>query len=134
MRRVFITIVLACLSLGVKAQGLDSNLNKHLIETLDRMPLFVAGDSNVYKYVLKQIDYPAVAKDNGIEGRVYVQFIIDESGSVLTPRIVGNRRLGGGLEEEAIRVVANMPKWKPAIYKKTPTRVVYLLPVTFRLE
>lgn len=134
MRRVFITIVLACLSFGVKAQGLDSNLNRHLLETLDRMPLFVAGYSNVYKYVLKQIDYPAVARDAEIEGRVFVQFIIDESGSILTPRIVGSRRLGGGLEEEAIRVVANMPRWKPAIYKKKPTRVVYLLPVTFRLE
>lgn len=128
------TIILVCLSFGVKAQGLDSNLNKYLIETLDHMPLFVAGDSNVYKYVLKQINYPVVAKDNGIEGRVYVQFIIDESGTVLTPRLVGNRRLGGGLEEEAIRVVANMPRWKPAIYKKKPTRVVYTLPVLFRLE
>lgn len=131
---VFITIVLACLSLGVKAQGLDSNLNRHLLETLDNVPMFVAGDSNVYKYIAKQISYPAVARDAEIEGRVFVQFIIDESGSILTPRIVGSRRLGGGLDEEAIRVVANMPRWKPAIYKKKPTRVVYLLPVTFRLE
>lgn len=128
------TIILVCLSFWVKAQDLDSNVNKHLIETLDRMPLFVVGDSNMYKYVLKQINYPVVAKDNGIEGRVYVQFIIDEEGSVLSPRVYGNKRLGAGLEEEAIRVVANMPKWKPAIYKKKPTRVVYVLPVTFRLE
>lgn len=128
------TIILVCLSFWVKAQGLDSNLNSHLLETLDRMPQFVHGDSNVYKYIAKQISYPAVARDAEIKGKIFVQFIIDESGSILTPRIVGNRRLGGGLDEEAIRVVANMPKWKPAIYKKKPARVVYLLPVTFRLE
>lgn len=128
------TIILVCFSFLVKAQNLDSDLNKHLIKTLDRMPMYVAGDSNVYKFVAMHLNYPAVARDARIEGRVYVQFIIDEEGNVLSPRVYGNKRLGGGLEEEAIRVVANMPKWKPAIYKKKPTRVVYLLPVTFRLE
>lgn len=104
---------------------------KRLIDELTTKPQFV-GD--MYHYLAKNIRYPVAAKENGITGKVWVRFLIDENGKVTDASLIRKRRLGGGLEEEALRLVNNMPAWRPATYKGKAVRVIYTLPVTFRLE
>ena len=85
-------------------------------------------------YLGRNLRYPEAARENEIEGRVNIQFVIDEKGTVQKAKLIGRKRLGGGCEAEALRVVQSMPAWKPAMYGKRPVKYVYTLPVTFRLE
>ena len=89
---------------------------------------------DVYAYMGKNTKYPPAAKENGISGRVNVRFVVNEDGSVSGVEVAGNRRLGGGLEEEAVRVVKSMPPWKAGKQNGRPVKVYYTLPVMFRLE
>ncbi len=113
------------------AQQDTTHTIKRLIDELTTHPKF-KGD--VYEYIAKHIRYPYPAKENGVEGTIWVRFIIDENGNVSDAALVSKRRLGAGLEEEAIRVVKTMPAWQPGTYKDKPVRVVYTLPVHFKLE
>lgn len=101
-----------------------------LIEQLTRKPVF-NGDLNAYIY--KNHRYPAHAQEYSVRGCVNVQFIIDEKGKVQDAKVISSR-LGAGLDEEALRLVNAMPDWKPGMYGKKPVRVVYVLPVIFKLE
>ena len=75
---------------------------------------------------------PAVAKDNGIEGKVYIKFVVNEDGSVSQAQVV--RGIGGGCDEEALRVVKDMPKWKAGKQRGKNVKVWYTLPVYFKLQ
>src|SRR5690606_23940263 len=85
-------------------------------------------------YLAKNIKYPPAAKENGISGRVMIRFVVNEDGSISGVGVVGNRRLGGGLEEEAVRVVKSMPPWKAGKQNGRAVKVYFTLPVHFKLE
>ncbi|WP_118951291.1 energy transducer TonB [Taibaiella helva] len=87
---------------------------------------------DVQKYLAQNIRYPAAAKEDGIQGRVVLQFVVDRDGSVTN--IVIQRDIGGGCGKEAERVVRSMPKWKPGKQNGQPVRVYYTLPVSFKLQ
>ncbi|HEY9176872.1 MAG TPA: energy transducer TonB, partial [Flavipsychrobacter sp.] len=89
---------------------------------------------SVNAYLAKNIKYPPAAKENGISGRVAIKFVVNEDGSISGVQVAGGRRLGGGLEEEAMRVVKTMPAWKPGKQNGRPVKVYYTLPVNFKLE
>lgn len=131
-----ISLLIICIAFALNAFSQTKGNSDGNDVKIDRMPVFVLGDSNVNEYIGRNLRYPKAALENGIQGRVYVQFIIDEKGKVLSPRYAGNRKLGGGLEEEAVRVVSSMPDsaWLPAIYKGKKIRLVYTLPVLFQLR
>ena len=80
--------------------------------------------------MLQNLKYPAQAKDAGIEGTVYIQFVITETGDVINSRVV--KGIGGGCDEEALRVVNSMPLWKPGKQNGVPVKVLYSLPVHFK--
>ena len=84
------------------------------------------------KFVYKNIKYPAIAREKGIEGTVVIRFIISEEGKVINPIIV--RKIGEGCEEEALRVVKRMPNWIPAKQDGKRVKAYFNLPVKFRLE
>lgn len=84
------------------------------------------------KYVQQRLDYPVFARDNGIEGTVVLRFIIEKDGSVSNPEIV--KEIGGGCGKEALRVVKEMPTWKPGKQGGRPVRVIMNLPVKFKLQ
>lgn len=131
---MYISLLLMLLSTSVAmyAQTDTVHNEKRLIDELTSPPLF---NGNVYKFLSRNIRYPHLAKDNGITGTVYVRFLIDENGNVTDPALaLMSRKLGGGLDEEALRVVKTMPAWQPATYNGKAVRVVYTLPVKFRLE
>lgn len=94
-------------------------------------PEFPGGMDALMKFLEDNIQYPPLALENGIEGRVYVTFVVEEDGSVTNPRLL--RDIGGGCGQEAVRVVKMMPKWKPGEQMGKPVRIQYNLPVRFVL-
>ena len=97
----------------------------------DEEPEFPGGIDSLLKFMVDNIQYPQEAKEKGIEGKVYVTFVIDADGAVRNPRIL--RDIGGGCGKEVLRVVMLMPKWIPAKYRYNAVPVQYNLPVSFTL-
>ncbi len=99
---------------------------------VESMPVFPGGEGKLYEYLLNTMKYPQMAKESQISGTVYVTFVIEKDGSVTDARIL--RGIGGGCDEEALRVVKAMPKWKAGKQRGKPVRVQYNLPVKFILQ
>lgn len=99
---------------------------------VEEMPSFPGGEAELFKYLGKAIKYPELAKDAGISGVVYMTFVVDENGKVRDPKVL--RGIGGGCDEEAIRVVKSMPAWDPGKQRGKPVRVQYNLPIRFTLR
>lgn len=96
-------------------------------------PAYAGGQSGLDDYIVNNIQYPQDAIDNNVEGTVTVQFAVDEKGNITNVSTLGNK-LGYGLEEEAIKVVSNMPKWTPGQVKGKNVKTWRILPVTYQLE
>ncbi|MEQ9593756.1 MAG: energy transducer TonB [Cyclobacteriaceae bacterium] len=89
------------------------------------------GMTAFYKYVGDKIKYPAQARRMGIEGRVFVQFVIDKDGSIT--EVVAVKGIGAGCDEEAVRILQGSPKWKPGKQRGKPVKQRMVLPITFKL-
>ena len=101
-------------------------------QIVEQMPQYTGGEQAMMKYVAENIKYPQAAKDKNISGRVFVGFVIEKDGSVSNVKVV--RGIGGGCDEEAARVIKEMPKWKPGMQKGKPVRVNYMMPIFFKLD
>ena len=99
---------------------------------VEQMPEFPGGDKGFYQYITDNIKYPVEAREKGIQGRVFVNFIVEPNGSVSDIRVL--RGIGGGCDEEAVRVMESMPKFKPGMQNGEAVRVSYTVPVNFKLE
>jgi protein TonB len=99
---------------------------------VEDMPEFPGGEADMYKWLGKNIKYPQVAKENGIEGKVFVRFIVNEKGKVQDAQVL--RGIGGGCDEEALRVVKDMPAWKPGKQRGKPVRVQFTIPIHYQLN
>jgi TonB family protein len=98
---------------------------------VENMPKYPGGDDARIKFLGENIKYPQKDKENGIQGTVYVTFIIETDGSVSNVGVL--RGIGGGCDEEAIRVVRIMPKWNPGTQSGKAVRVQYNMPIKFTL-
>lgn len=96
------------------------------------MPEFIGGDGKLFEYLLKNTKYPDLAKITGIQGKVFVQFIVDKNGKVKDAKILHG--INPLLDNEALRVVAAMPDWKPGKRHGKPVPVIYNLPISFKLK
>lgn len=101
-------------------------------DTSEQMPEFEGGHSALFEFLGKNIVYPVKARKNGIEGTVYIQFTVDENGSVITPEI--RKGVSPELDEEALRVVKTMPRWTPGIKQGKAVKTEYTLPIKFKLQ
>ena len=101
-------------------------------QVVEVMPEFPGGMSQMATFLSENIKYPEEAKDKNISGRVFIEFVIEKDGSVSNVNVM--RSVGGGCDDEAVRVVKAMPKWKPGLMKGKPVRVHYVLPINFKLE
>jgi len=99
---------------------------------VERMPEFPGGDLGLMKYIQKNIKYPPIAKEYNITGKVYVQFIVDQSGSVTNVKIA--RGVDKNLDAEAVRVVKSLPKYTPGTQRGKPVRVMFTTPINFTLN
>ena len=107
-------------------------VEQEIFKIVEEMPSFPGGEAKLMEYVSKNIKYPQIARETGIQGRVFVNFVVEPDGSVSNVTVL--RGIGGGCDEEAMRVVKNMPKWKPGKQRGKAVRVQYMLPVNFRLQ
>jgi TonB family protein len=99
---------------------------------VETMPEFPGGEEAFNRYIADSLRYPAAAIESAIQGRVFVTFVVEKDGSVSNARI--RRGIGGGCDEEALRVIRNMPKWAPGKQRGQPVRVQYNMPVMFKLK
>ncbi len=99
----------------------------------DVAPVFPGGQPAIENYINNHIEYPQTALDDNVEGRSGVGFVVDENGKVTDVHTVG-AKIGSGLDEEAERVVASMPKWTPGTVKGKPVKTRMTLPIVFQIE
>ena len=104
-----------------------------IFTVVEQKPEFEGGEAGLLKYVAENTKYPAIARENGIEGKVIVQFVVDEEGKVSQSSVL--RGIGGGCDQEALRVIGTMNgKWKPGKQRGRPVKVWFTLPISFKLE
>jgi len=101
-------------------------------KTCEIMPSFPGGEGMLFQFLQKNIKYPHKAREAGISGRVYASFVVDKFGNIRNARIM--RGIGGGCDEEAIRVIKAMPKWTPGSQDNRRVNVRYNLPINFTLK
>ena len=107
-------------------------VEQEIFQIVEEMPSYPGGEGKLMEYVAKNIKYPQIARETGIQGRVFVGFVVEPDGSVSNVKVL--RGIGGGCDEEAMRVVKSMPKWKPGKQRGKAVRVSYMLPVNFKLQ
>ena len=98
---------------------------------VEEQPSPMGGYSAFYEYIGKKLKYPAQARRLGIEGKVFVEFIVDKDGSITDVTIM--KGIGGGCDEEAVRVIKDSPKWNPGKQRGRPVKVKLIVPITFKL-
>jgi len=103
-----------------------------IFTVVEESPSFPGGDVARIKFLQENINYPQMARESGIQGTVYVTFVVEKNGSVTDVRIL--RGIGGGCDEEAIRVIKAMPKWNPGKQRGKPVRVQFNMPIKFTLQ
>lgn len=99
---------------------------------VEEMPEFPGGENALRLYIAKSIKYPVIAQENGIQGKVYVSFVVDKDGGISDAKIV--RNVDSSLDKEALRVINSLPKWKPGKQRGKPVRVAYTVPISFVLQ
>lgn len=99
---------------------------------VEQMPEFPGGDAELIKFLQKNIVYPQMERDNDIQGKVLIRFVVGEDGSVSDVSVV--RGVSSGLDKEAQRVVKMLPKFKPGKQQGKAVKVYYNLPVVFKLQ
>lgn len=128
--RILITffLLLAC---GTIQAQVDTNAKPEIFHIVEKMPLYPGGDLALFTFLKETISYPPMERENDIQGKVIVRFIIDENGKVVEPQIL--RGISPGLDKEALRVVSLLPNFKPGTQQGVPVKVYYNLPISFKL-
>ncbi|MBS1501685.1 MAG: TonB family protein [Bacteroidetes bacterium] len=112
-------------------QVTEEDPNK-IFTAVEEEPSFPGGQDAFIKYLSKNIHYPAVARENGVQGKVFLSFVCEKDGSLTDIKVV--RGIGSGCDDEAVRVLKNSPKWTPGVQNGKHVRVAYTIPITFALQ
>jgi protein TonB len=99
---------------------------------VENMPEFPGGNLELRKYIAQNVNYPDIARENGIQGRVFVQFVVNTKGKVEKVKVV--RGVDPALDREAIRVISNLPSWKPGSQRGKAVKVSFTVPINFQLN
>ncbi len=116
----------------VESNNDEEQEEAQIFTVVESMPSFPGGDAARIKYLNENIKYPQMARESGIQGRVFVTFVVEKDGSVTDVKVL--RGIGGGCDEEAVRVIKNMPKWIPGKQRGKPVRVQFNMPILFKLN
>ncbi|MCF8331705.1 MAG: energy transducer TonB [Bacteroidales bacterium] len=112
-------------------EDLEQTNDSSIFTVIEDSPEFPGGQDSLMAYLNRNIHYPKEAMEKGIEGTVYVTFVIEKDGSVNKVQIL--RGIGKACDEEAMRVIRNMSRWKPGFQRGKPVRVQYNIPIKFQL-
>lgn len=99
---------------------------------VEDMPEFPGGEDSMRKFIAANLVYPDSALKNKIEGKVYIKFVVNETGKLTDIKVA--KAVGWGFDEEALRVIKSMPDWKPGKQRNKPVKVSYVLPIKFSLN
>ena len=110
----------------------EEKVEEEVFVVVEEMPEFPGGTLALRQYLASAVKYPVIAQENGIQGKVYVNFVVEKDGSVTKAKIA--RGVDPSLDAEALRVVSTLPKWKPGKQRGAPVRVSYTVPISFKLE
>ncbi|MCL2028056.1 MAG: TonB family protein [Bacteroidales bacterium] len=106
---------------------------EHVIfQVVEDAPGYPGGEEERMRFLRDNIRYPAIARESGIQGTIFITFVVERDGSITDVKIV--RGIGGGCDEEAIRVVQNMPRWVPGKQRGRAVRVQFMMPIRFTLS
>jgi TonB family protein len=105
--------------------------DQRIFTSVEQVPEFPGGIEKFYQFLNKNTRYPATAREAHIQGRVIVSFIVEGDGTLTNVKVA--RGIGGGCDEEAVRVISSCPRWKPGMQNGRPVRVAYSVPITFTL-
>ena len=127
-------------NLGVEIMDYVEEVKEEVVEEeaipfqlVEEKPSFNGGDANEFsKWVNSKLQYPEIAKENGVQGRVTLQFTVNPDGSVSNVKVL--RGVDSSLDKEAVRVVSMSPKWKPGKQRNRAVKVIYTFPVVFQLR
>ncbi|MFA7034595.1 MAG: energy transducer TonB [Bacteroidales bacterium] len=127
-------------NLGVAIMDYVAEVEEEVVEEeaipfalVEEKPTFMGGDANTFtKWVNGKLVYPEIAKENGVQGRVTLQFTVNADGSV--SNVIVLRGVDSSLDKEAVRIVSSSPKWKPGKQRERPVKVTYTFPVIFQLR
>lgn len=127
-------------SMGVEIMDYVENVEEEVVEEeaipfqlVEEKPSFMGGDANAFsKWVNERLVYPEIAKENGVSGRVTLQFTVNTDGSVSNVKVL--RGVDPSLDREAVRVVSMSPKWTPGKQRDRAVKVTYTFPVIFQLR
>ena len=113
-------------------QSLSASSSGQVYDIAEQMPSFPGGQSALFQYLSKNIQYPKLCEEHGIQGRVICSYIVEEDGSITDVQV--RKSVHPSLDKEAVRVIQSMPKWNPGKENGLPVRVRYNLPITFSLK
>jgi TonB family protein len=113
-------------------KGEDEGDEEIIFTIVETMPQFPGGDSGIRKYLQQNLTYPSKARKAGVEGKVYVSFIVNSAGKVTDVKII--KGIGEACDEKAFQVINNMPFWKPATQQGRPVSVRFVVPIYFKLH
>ena len=131
MKRIIFIVLAIMVTLSINAQSEGTPVEETVYDVVEEMPQFPGGPSALFEYLSNNLQYPVVAEENGVQGRVIVTFIVEKDGSISNAKVV--KAVDPSLDKEAIRLVESMPNWIPGKQNGEPVRVKYTVPVTFRL-
>ncbi|QEK51646.1 energy transducer TonB [Pedobacter aquae] len=117
---------------GILEAGSNTESGNEYLVSAEEMPEFPGGMTAWAKYLNKNLQYPAIARENEIQGRVTVSFVVERNGEITNIKVL--RGIGAGCDEEAIRVIKKSPLWKPGKQNGKTVRVSYVIPIVFRLD
>lgn len=120
------------LNMQAESQLVTQNGTEKNTDIDDELPSFPGGDAKLREWIKKNMKYPSYAKNNGIEGQVLVVFIVEKDGSISNAEVSWG--VDPSLDQEALRIVNKMPRWKPGTQNGVAMRVKYRLPITFTLK
>lgn len=140
MKKFLLTLGAIMTALSMNAQiVIEEHVKENNLELLgsvsdfvEEPPQFPGGPSALFEYISKNIKYPIVAEENGVQGRVLVTIIVEKDGSITDVKV--EKSVDPYLDKEAQRLVKSMPHWIPGKQNGEPVRVKYTVPVTFRLQ
>lgn len=127
----FIITITLCFISGKNFAQATIDTTEEIIEYAEVMPQFNGGEEELYKFISTHLIYPALAKENGIEGKIITRFLVEKDGSITHIEIF--RKLGFGCDEEAVRLIKQMPNWIPGKVNGKSVRTFFTIPITFLL-
>lgn len=113
-------------------EELEEEKAEEIFDMVEDAPEPIGGIKSFYTYVSEHMKYPSKALEMEIQGKVFIKFVVDKDGSLMN--VVVLKGIGGGCDEEAVKVVQNAPKWKPGKQRGRPVKVYMVLPIVFKLH